>query len=152
VNFALFREKENPLSEEFNKSIVRRIWEEAWQAGNLAVMDELVDANHVLHAYPEDLAYGSGAEGLKRLIAVNRANLPDAHLTINDLIAQGDKVVTRYTVRVPPAAMTIGIWIDRIQAKQVVESWVDWDRLGFFRELGLIPPSGEAGVERLERV
>ena len=133
------------MSEEFNKSIVRRIWEEAWQEGKLAVMDELVDANHVLHAYPEDLAYGSGAEGLKRLIAVNRANLPDAHLTINDLIAERDKVVTRYIVHTASSAMTTGIWIDRIQAKQVVESWVDWDRLGFFRQLGLIPPAGEAG-------
>jgi len=133
------------MSEEFNKSIVRRIWEEAWQEGNLAVIDELVDANHVLHAYPEDLAYGSGAEGLKRLIAVNRANLPDAHLTINDLIAERDKVVTRYTVHTASSAMTTGIWIDRIQANRVVESWVDWDRLGFFRQLGLIPPAGEAG-------
>ena len=133
------------MSEEFNKSIVRRIWEEAWQEGNLAVIDELVDANHVLHAYPEDLAYGSGAEGFKRLIATNRANLPDAQLTLEDLIADGDKVVTRYSVRTSTAAMTTGIWIDRIQANQVVESWVDWDRLGFFRQLGLIPPAGEAG-------
>ena len=133
------------MSEEFNKSIVRRIWKEAWQEGNLAVIDELVDANHSLHAYPEDLAYGSGADALKRLIAVNRANLPDAHLTINDLIAEGDKVVTRYTVRTSSSAVTTGIWIDRIQANQVVESWVDWDRLGFFRQLGLIPPAGEAG-------
>jgi predicted ester cyclase len=145
VNFVLFCEKENSMSEEFNKSIVRRIWKEAWQEGNLAVIDELVGTNHVLHAYPEDLAYGSGAEGLKRLIAVNRANLPDADLTINDLLAEGDKVVTRYTVRTALSAMTTGIWIDRIQANRVVESWVDWDRLGFFRQLGLIPPAGEAG-------
>jgi len=60
-------------------------------------------------------------------------------LTIEDLIAEGNKVVTRYTMRVP-AAMTTGIWIDRIQDNRVVESWVDWDRLGFFRQLGLIPP------------
>jgi|GEM_PF-1753367 len=133
------------MSEEFKKSIVRRrIWEEAWQEGNLAVIDELVDANHVIHAYSEDLAYGSGAEGLKRLIAVNRANLPNAQLTIEDLIAEGDKVVTRYTVHATLSVVTIGIWIDRIQGNHVVESWVDWDRLGFFRQLGLIPPAGEA--------
>jgi len=45
-------------------------------------------------------------------------------LTIEDLIAEGNKVVTRYTMRVP-AAMTTGIWIDRIQDNRVVESWVD---------------------------
>ena len=60
------------MSEELNKSIVRRIWKEVWQEGNLAVIDELVDANHILHAYPEDLDYGSGAEGFKRLVSTNR--------------------------------------------------------------------------------
>ena len=127
------------MSEEFNKSIVRRIWKEVWQEGNLGVVDELVDANHVLHAYPEDLAYGNGAEGFKRLISTNRANLPDAQLTIEDLIAEDDKVVTRYSVRTASSATTTGIWIDRIQDNRIVESWVDWDRLGFFRQLGLIP-------------
>jgi len=127
------------MSEELNKSIVRRIWKEVWQEGNLAAIDELIDTNHILHAYPEDLAYGSGAEGFQRLISTNRANLPDGQLTIEDLIAEDDKVVTRYTMRMP-TAMTTGIWIDRIQDNKVVESWVDWDRLGFFRQLGLIPP------------
>ena len=127
------------MSEELNKSIVRRIWEEVWQEGNLAVIDELVDANHILHAYPEDLGYGSGAEGFKRLVSTNRANLPDVQLTIEELIAEGDKVVTRYTAR-GPAVVTTGIWIDHIQDNRVVESWVDWDRLGFFRQLGLISP------------
>lgn len=125
------------MSEENNKTIVRRIWEEVWQAGNLATVDELVDSNHVLHAYPEDLEYGSGAEGFKRLVSTNRANLPDGQLTIEDLFAEDDKVVTRYTLRMP-TARTTGIWIDRIQDNKVVESWVDWDRLGFFRQLGII--------------
>ena len=126
------------MSEENNKTIVHRIWEEVWQEGNLATIDELIDPNHVLHAYPEDLDYGSGAEGFKKLVSTNRANLPDGQLTIENLIAEDDKVVTRYTLRMP-TAMTTGIWIDRIQDKKVVESWVDWDRLGFFRQLGIIP-------------
>ena len=127
------------MSEEFNKSLIRRIWKEIWQEGNLATVDELIDSHHVLHAYPEDLAFGSGAEGFKRLVGTNLANLPDAQLTVEDLIAEGDKVVTRYTVRTASSATTTGIWIDRIQDNRVVESWVDWDRLGFFRQLGLIP-------------
>ena len=79
------------MTEEFNKSIVRRIWKEVWQEGNPAVIDELIAANHILHAYPEDLAYGSGAEGFKRLVSTNRANLPDVQLTIEDLIAEVTK-------------------------------------------------------------
>ena len=125
------------MSEENNKTIVRRIWEEVWQEGNLATIDELIGPNHVLHAYPEDLDYGSGAEGFKKLVSTNRANLPDGQLTIEDLFAEDDKVVTRYTLRMP-TARTTGIWIDRIQDNKVVESWVDWDRLGFFRQLGII--------------
>ena len=127
------------MSEEFNKSIVRRIWKDIWQEGNLAAVDELIDIDHVLHAYPEDLAYGSGAEGFKRLVAANRTNLPDAQLTVEDLIAEGNKVVTRYSVRTASSATTTGIWIDRIRDNRVVESWVEWDRLGFFRQLGIIP-------------
>ena len=126
------------MSEEYNKTIVRRIWEEVWQEGNLATIDELIDPNHVLHAYPEDLEYGTGAEGFKRLVSTSRANWADGQLTIEDLIAEDDKVVTRYTLRMP-TAMTTGIWIDRIQDNKIVESWVDWDRLGFFRQLGIIP-------------
>lgn len=135
------------MSEEHNKSMVRRLWEEAWQQGNFTAVDELVDVNHVLHAYPEDLAFGAGAEGLKRLIDVNRTNLPGAELTIEDLIAEEDKVVTRYSVRLPQGATTTGIWIDRIESSRVIESWVDWDRLGFFRQLGLIPSGNQTGGE-----
>ncbi len=116
----------------------------SWQAGDLATIDELVDVNHVLHAYGEDLAFGTGADGFKRLISSNRAWFPDAQLTIEDLIAEGDKVVTRYTARMTSSAVTTGIWIDRLAANQVVGSWVDWDRLGLFRQLGLIPALGEA--------
>jgi len=126
------------MSEENNKTIVRRIWEEGWQEGKLATIDALIDLDHVLHAYPEDLDYGTGVEGFKRLVSTSRANWSDGQLTIDDLIAEDDKVVTRYTLRMP-TAMTTGIWIDRIQDNKVVESWVDWDRLGFFRQLGIIP-------------
>src|SRR5215216_5783380 len=131
------------MSEENNKTIVRRIWEEGWQEGNLATIDALIDPDHVLHAYPEDLDYGTGVEGFKRLVSTSRANWSDGQLTIDDLIAEDDKVVTRYTLRMP-TAMTTGIWIDRIQDNKVVESWVDWDRLGFFQQLGIIPKLGQA--------
>ena len=135
------------MSEETNKSIVRRIWEEAWNTGDLATIDELVDADHILHAYPEDLAYGEGAEGLKRLISTWRTNFPESHGIIESLIAEDDKVVTHYTAQVTPVVVTTGIWIDRIRESKVVESWVDWDRVGFFQQLGLIPRFGQTEDE-----
>ena len=51
---------------------------------------------------------------------------------------------THYTARVTPAVVTTGIWIDRIRESKVVESWVDWDRLGFSQQLGVIPGPGQA--------
>jgi predicted SnoaL-like aldol condensation-catalyzing enzyme len=131
------------MSEEINKSIVRRIWEEAWNEGNLATIDELVAADYVLHAYPEDLGFGSGAEGLKRLISTWRTNFPESRGIIKALIAEDDKVVTHYTAQVTSAAMTTGIWIDRVLDNKVMESWVDWDRLGLFQQLGIIPKLGQ---------
>jgi hypothetical protein len=60
-------------------------------------------------------------------------------VTIEELIAEDDKVVTRYMAQITLSAATKGIWIDWIQNNKVVESWVDWDRLGLFRQLGIIP-------------
>ena len=127
------------MSEEINKTIVRRIWEEAWNEGNLATIDELVANDYVLHAYPEDLGYGTGAEGLKRLISTMRANFPEGQAMIKTLIAENDKVVTHYSAQMTSSATTTGIWIDRVLDNKVVESWVDWDRLGLFQQLGIIP-------------
>lgn len=127
------------MLEEANKSIVRRIWKEAWQESNFAAIDELVAIDYVLHAYPEDLAFGSGAEGLKRLITSWWTSFPDSQMTIETLIAERDQVVTRYTAKPTPATVTTGIWIDHIVDGKVLESWVDWDRLGLFQQLGIIP-------------
>jgi len=129
------------MFEETNKSIVRRLWKEAWQENNFATIDELVATGYVLHAYPEDLAFGSGAEGLKQLITSWRTNFPESRMTIEALIAEGDRVVTRYTVQPTPSTVTTGIWIDHILDGKVMESWVDWDRLGLFQQLGIIPKS-----------
>jgi len=129
------------MFEETNKSIVRRLWKEAWQENNFATIDELVATDYVLHAYPEDLAFGSGAEGLKQLITSWLANFPESQMTIEALIAEGDRVVIRYTTRPTPSTVTTGIWIDHIVDGKVVESWVDWDRLGLFQQLGIIPKS-----------
>jgi len=129
------------MFEETNKSIVRQLWKEAWQENNFATLDELIATDYVLHAYPEDLAFGSGAEGLKQLITSWLANFPESQMVIEALIAEGDRVVTHYTVRPAPSSVTTGIWIDHILDGKVVESWVDWDRLGLFQQLGIIPKS-----------
>lgn len=87
---------------------------------------------------------GTGVEGLKRLISTWRANFPESRAIIKVLIAEDDKVVTHYVAQMTAATTTTGIWIDRVLENRIVESWVDWDRLGLFQQLGFLPKRGQA--------
>jgi predicted ester cyclase len=92
-----------------------------------------------------------GREGQKQTITAVRAALPDIRSTIDDLIAEGDKVVWRWTARathqgplmgIPPTGKQItfgGIVIDRIASGQIVERWDQTDTLGLLQQLGAIP-------------
>jgi steroid delta-isomerase-like uncharacterized protein len=139
------------LSAEENKRISRRVAEEGFSRGNEAVFDELVAENFVNHdpSVPPDLP--PGREGLKALARFYRSAFPDAQLTIEDLIAEGDKVVSRYTARgthqgdfggIPPTGKQVtvtGVTIDRIQGGKIVESWNEFNQLGLLQQLGAIP-------------
>lgn len=85
------------MSVEENKAISRRIFEEAFNKGNLAVADEHIATNYVYHG-PVGMEY-KGTEGLKQLATMYRTAFPDLHITIDDVVAEGDKVVTRFTLR-----------------------------------------------------
>ena len=129
------------MSTEENKAIVRRWIEEGWNKRNVAVADE---------CYAPDLA-----RDLKEFVKQVFAAFPDFHVTIEDQIAQGDKVVTRYSTRgthtgtwmgIAPTGVEMqdtGINISRISGGKVVESWQVDDWLGFYQQLGVIPPLGE---------
>ncbi len=139
------------MSEE-NKAIVRRDFEEVWNQGNLVVADEIFDANYVAHGLGVELP--PGPEGFKQFVSVYRSAFPDLHFTIEDQIAEGDRVVVRWTTRgthkgelmgIPatgkPVVVT-GIDIFHISSGKVVESWTNWDALGMMQQLGVIPPMG----------
>ncbi len=132
-----------------NEAVVRRWLEEGWNQGNLAVVDELFAANYVLHG-----ANGSrplGPEQIKRILVRSRIAFPDLRLAIEDMIAAGDKVVTRWTARgthrgefrgILPTGRSVtwtGITIERIVDGKIVEAWDNWDELGLLRQLGTIP-------------
>lgn len=135
---------------EQNKQLVRRAVEEVWNRGNYAVVDELVANDFVIHAStPEEEIHGP--EGAKQYFVELRQAFPDIHFTVEDQIAEGDRVVTRWTARathtgpfhgIPPTgaqgAIT-GIDIDRIANGKVVECWVNLDELGLLQQLGVIP-------------
>ena len=138
-----------------NKALVRRGLEEIWNKGNLAVVDELTAANHVAHD-PANPSAGRGPQAEKQLVTMYRTALPDIHIAIDEMIADGDKVVTRWTARgthkgdlmgIAPTGKQVtitGITIDRVAGGKVEESWTNWDTLGMMQQLGAVPQMAAA--------
>ena len=142
---------------ELNKATVRRWSEELWGRGNLAVADEIVAPDYVRHD-PGDPFPARGPEDVKRLVSMLRAMLPDLRIEVEDMIAEGDKVVSRYTgvatdtvgfMGRPPTGKAIraaAIQIFRLAGGKIVESWAVRDDLGTLRQLGHLPPAGRGGA------
>jgi len=142
------------MSAEENKMVVRRFFEEAWNQGNLALVDQLVASNSLNHD-PANPGF-DGAEGMKQLISTYRAAFPDIHFTIEALIAEGDQVVARWigtgthngTLMGMSAtgkrANVTGITINRLAGGKIEESWNNYDTLGMLQQLGVAPMPGQA--------
>ena len=139
---------------EQNKVLVRRTIEEVYNLGNLAVVDELVASDFVIHSASDEI---HGAEGAKQYVTMLRAAFPDIHITVEDQFAEGDRVATRWTAQathtgtfqgIPPTgrqARVSAIDIDRIADGKVVECWTRIDELGLLQQLGVLPAPERAG-------
>ena len=136
------------MSEE-NKAVSRRIIEECFNQGNLALIDELHTADYVDHDAPPALA--NGPEGMKQLIGMYRAAFPDVHIIIDDILAEGDKVALRWTATgthqgelmgIPPTNKKVtitGMDINRLAGGKIAEHWGNFDQMGMMQQLGVIP-------------
>ncbi len=128
------------MSEE-NKAIARR-FVEVFQTGDVSTLDEVLASNFVDHnPLPEQ---APGPEGMKQMIGMMRGIFPDLVLSAEDLIAEGDKAVLRWSATgthqgefmgVP----VTGIGIDRIEGGKIVEHWEQFDAMGMMQQLGAIP-------------
>ena len=142
------------MSTEDNKALVRRFFQEFWDQKNLAVADELITANHVDHTAGGPPGLPPGPEGLKQFASIYFTAFPDLRITIENMVAEGDKVVTHWTTRgthrgelmgIPPTGKQVtvtGITIDRIAGGKVAETWTNFDALGMLQQLGVIPSMG----------
>ncbi len=142
------------MAAEGNKAIIRRFVEEVQNGGNLAVLDELTAPGYVNHTTPPGVP--ADREGIKQLAAMFRQAFPDGQMTIEDMIAEGDRVATRKTFRgthrgalsgIPPTGQAVAIGlidIVRLVDGKVVESWSVADDLGLLRQLGALAPLGPA--------
>ena len=95
---------------EQNKAQVRRVIEEVYNRGDLGVVDEVAASDLVIHASSQEI---HGREGAKQYVAALRAGFPDLHFTVEDQIAEGDMVVTRWTARGTHTGEFQGIPADR---------------------------------------
>ena len=141
---------------EENKEIVRRYSEQFWGSGDEAIADE-VFADDIVDHSPAVPDQPPGREGQKRALTAFRSAFPDLRVTTEDIIAEGDKVVLRWTARgthrgelpgIPPTgkqATLKGIDILRMTGGRIVERWAEYDNLGLLQQLGAIPaPEAEA--------
>jgi steroid delta-isomerase-like uncharacterized protein len=143
------------MSTEENKALARREIEEVFSAkGNLDAADEIYAPNYISHqpAGQDDIR---GLEALKELAAGIRQAFPDSETIIEDQIAEGDKVVTRFTSRgthqgelwgIPATGRKVevrSVSTNRIEGGKIVEHWTSVDRLGMMQQLGVIEqPAG----------
>ena len=132
-----------------NKEIARRLAEDPWR-GKLDEVIEYVGDDYVAHV-PGSPAPLRGKEGFREFVNTYLTAFPDAAVTVDDQIAEGDIVATRWTGRgvntgemigMPPTGKqvtTTGITYGRIIDGKAREAWIIWDTLGFMQQLGAIP-------------
>jgi steroid delta-isomerase-like uncharacterized protein len=139
------------MSTEANKAVLRHFVEEVMNRKNLAAIDELyaVDAVEYVPGTPP-----LDREGIKQFLGMVLAAFPDLHETIEDAIAEGDRVVTRSTYLgthtgsfqgIPPTGKRVtitGIHLTRVVNGKMVEDWANLDQLGMLQQIGVIPAMG----------
>jgi len=140
---------------EQNKTAVRRLFDELWNKGNLPVAEELIAPTYTHHdASTPDV--GRGPESEKKRVTHYRNAFPDMRLTIEDIIAEGETVVARWSCRgqhkgelngIAPTGKQVaisGVTIARFANGKMVEGYVNWDTLGLMQQLGVVPELGKA--------
>jgi steroid delta-isomerase-like uncharacterized protein len=146
---ALFRREEGGdkhMSAEENKALARRSWESTDDPDTL---EEVYAPDVVWHNPEGDLR---GLEETKQFVSMFKTAFPDMRATVEDVVAEDDKVVTRVTIRGthqgeteefgPPTGRQMegqGLSLHRIEGDKIVEEWNSWDNLSLMQQLGLAP-------------
>lgn len=134
-----------------NKTVARRYLEDALNQGRLHLIEELVAPTFIDHGSGSSAPEAKSPARLAQQAAMIRASFPDLHITIEDMMAEGDKVAYRYSMRGTHQAdfmgiaatgrpiNVTGIRIFRVSDGKIQEAWEGWDELGWMRQLGLLP-------------
>ena len=139
---------------EDNKATHRRFFD-AWNEGTPDALDQLMSADAVDHDGYNAFA-AEGREGLKKLIMMYREAFPDIHFEVEEQLAEGEMVATRWTATgthegelmgIAPSLKQVtvtGITIDRFDEGKITETWTNWDTLGLMQSIGAVPQPGAA--------
>lgn len=139
------------MSTQQNIALAERFIEEVWRQGNLAAIDELFAEHYVDHGFgPQPV----GRDALKGFVAAFRAAFPDMQYDLHQIIAEGDTVASRDTVRATHQGEFMGIPATgkpvavsamhflRFEGGKIVEHWGITDTMAMLQQLGLMPPPG----------
>jgi predicted ester cyclase len=139
------------------KAIVRRLYQEVFDQGHLTVIDEIYAPDSELHlpGLAED-PYGPAP--ISQLVATIHATFPGIRVSIEDIVAEGDRVVARVTFHLPHDGQLLGIgprhrlatWtridIFRLFRGKIIEQWADRDDVALFEQFGVNLPTSPPGV------
>ena len=146
------------MSTEENKALIRR-WFEQIDTGEIGVVEQFIAADYVDHNPPPFPNLPPGREGAKEAFRLALIAFSDFHHTIEDMVAEGDKVVSRVSaygthsgefLGIPPTGKQVtmgGITIHRIADGKIVEHWAHIDALGLLQQLGAIPAPEQAPAD-----
>jgi predicted ester cyclase len=147
----------NPMSTEELKAKIRRFMEESYNKGNLGVVDEDCVADFVYHTPP--FPDFQGTEAYKQFVAGVRNAYSGVHITVDEVIVEGDTTVFRWTlrgthtgqsptIRIPPTGKPVtmtGCGVVHSVGGKYVDSWNYGDYLGLLQQLGVVPSPGRGG-------
>jgi steroid delta-isomerase-like uncharacterized protein len=148
------RKEKNNMSTEENKALTRRFYEEVFNNKNMAGVDAFVAPNIIDHSLPPGAP--GGIESVRQAITMLLTAFPDLHLTLEDLIAEGNRVVVHWTMRgthqgaslgMPPTGKQFtmpGVSLLRLESGTAVEAWIVQDQLSMLQQLGLVPAPAPA--------
>src|SRR3990172_9262709 len=146
------------MSTDTNKIVSRRFLKEIFGQGKLTVAGEIIAPNHVNSGPGALPGLPPGPEGSKQIVMVYRNAFPDIQFTIDEQIAEGDKVVTRWSAHgthkgelagIPPtgkSSTVTGMGVDRIVNGKIVERWGIFDQFGMMQKMCVIPKPEPSGV------
>ena len=139
------------MSTEENKNIVRRFFEIGPSKGDLSEANKLLAPNFTLHV---PLPCSPGVQGINEVIIACRTAFHDLNVTVEDMVAEGDKIAARFTAQgihkgafmgLPPTYKPIsmtGIEIFRIKDGKIAEIWGEANLLGLMQQLGILSATG----------